>query len=136
MRTRLRPRLCIGLPAEKTKKPRLQKNAGTKSPPLLPCLACAGVIFLTTALVPRLPHLQEGVLLAAKLTLALPSPAETEASAAPSDEALSASLPAAERPAETPSLPAEDPLPAPEAAGLPEETAPETDQPQSYAPIP
>lgn len=138
MRTRLRPRLCIGLPAEKSQNSPRQKTAKTKPLTILPCLACAGVLILTTSLVPRLPHLQEGVLLAAKLTLALPLTEQADGNipSAPELPDKAASLPAAENPDEVSVPPQTDPSPAPESAVLPEETAPETDTPPSYAPIP
>ena len=133
MRTRLQPRLSTGLSAEKTKAaPRPGKPfPATKSPSkLLPCLACAAVLTLTMSVAPQIPHLQKGVLLSTRLTLALPQssmPAQPEGSSSP--------------PAELPSEPTEE-IPqevAPLPETVPEEPveppAAEEEKPLSYAPI-
>jgi len=128
MRTRLRPRLCVGLPAEK-KKPLPEMPDLRK---LLPCLCCGTVLALTLSLAQKFPRLQEGVALAAKLTFALPDESEQP-------EQLTASLPEEMPPASgsAQEMPEESSLPAePAEESAPAETEePPAAEPKGYAPV-
>jgi len=130
MRTRLQPRSGIGLSAAK-RKPVPVKNPPRKAGPsgLLAGLICLTALMMTAAVVPYLPDLQQGVLLSAKLMLALP-PEEIP-------KEVTASLPEYEPSSEETNETAEElpELSSESAETSPEEITSESSEPQGYAPI-
>lgn len=129
MRTRLQPRSGIGLSAAK-RAPLPVKHTPPKTGPsrLLAGLICSAVLTLNATLIPCLPDLQKGVLLSAKLMLALP-PEESQTE-------LTASLPEQPPVSETVSEETEPPeIPSEPSSSPSEEPVPESSEPQGYAPI-